>query len=111
MPLSEDLSVFLNDFGVSVTAGSVSGLGILDMPTQIVAGGQVLSTDYALTCRADQFGGLLYGDVVVVAGATYVVRETRLLDDGMFCEVSLQKDDSAIPSDGEDCTAYSIVMG
>lgn len=91
MPLSEDLSVFLNDFGVSVTAGPVSGLGILDMPTQIIAAGQVLSTDYALTCRADQFGTLQYGDSVTVAGVVYTVRETRFLDDGAFVEVALSK--------------------
>lgn len=91
MPLSEDLSVFLSDFGVSVTAGPVSGLGILDMPTQVIADGQVLSTDYALTCRADQFGNLLYGDAVTVGGVAYSVRETRRLDDGAFVEVALMK--------------------
>lgn len=91
MALTESLDAFLADFGVSVTAGSISGVGILDMPTQIIAAGQVLSTDYALTCRADQFGTLLYGDSVTVNGTGYSVRETRLLDDGMFVEISLSK--------------------
>ena len=91
MSLSEDLSVFLGDFGVSVTAGAVSGLGILDMPTEIVAGGQILSTDYTLLCRADEFGGLLYGAAITVDGVNYSVRENRLLDNGGFCEISLTK--------------------
>lgn len=91
MALSENLSVFLNDFGVSVTAGAISGVGILDMPGQVLAGGMVLSTDYTLTCKAADFGGLLYGDSVTVNGVAYTVRETRLLDDGGFVEIGLQK--------------------
>jgi len=91
MALSEDLSVFLNDFGVSVTAGAISGVGVLDMPGQLLAGGMVLSTDYTLTCKAADFGGLLYGDSVTVNGVAYTVRETRLLDDGGFVEIGLQK--------------------
>lgn len=91
MPLSENLSVFLNDFGVSCTAGAISGLGVLDMPGQVLAGGMVISTDYTLTCKAADFGGLLYGDLITVNGIAYAVRETRLLDDGAFVEIGLQK--------------------
>ena len=91
MPLSEDLSVFLNDFGVSCTAGAVTALGILDMPSQIISGDMVLSTDYTLTARAADFGGLKYGDSITVATVAYTVRETRLIDDGAFVEIGLQK--------------------
>ena len=42
MALNEDLNAFLNDFGVSCTAGAVNALGILDMPTQVLAGDQIL---------------------------------------------------------------------
>lgn len=91
MALSEDLSVFLNDFGVSCTAGAVSGLGILDMPTQVVAGEMVLTTDYTLTARAADFGGLYFGDGITVAGLNYQVREVRKIDDGAFVEIALQK--------------------
>lgn len=108
MPLSEDLSVFLNDFGVSVTAGPVSGLGILDMPTQIIAAGQVLSTDYALTCRADQFGHLLYGDSVTANGTAFSVRETRLLDDGAFVELSLSKLAPDATAPGSNPAAFTL---
>lgn len=89
MALTEDLNLFLNDFGVSCTAGAVSALGILDMPTQVVAGDMVLSSDYTLTARASDFGGLLYGDGITVDGVNYQVRETRKLDDGAFVEIAL----------------------
>lgn len=91
MPLNEDLGVFLDDFGVSCTAGAVTALGILDMPSQIISGDMVLSTDYTLTARAADFGGLKYGDSITVAAVAYTVRETRLIDDGAFVEIGLQK--------------------
>ena len=91
MPLTEDLGAFFNDFGVSCTAGAVSALGILDMPTQVLAGDQILSTDYTLTAKASDFGGLVYGDAITVAGVAYTVREARLIDDGALVELGLQK--------------------
>ena len=91
MAITEDLNLFLDDFGVSCTAGAISALGILDMPTQVVAGDMVLSTDYTLTARTADFGGLKYGDSITVATVSYQVRETRLIDDGVFVEIGLQK--------------------
>lgn len=89
--IDEDLNLFLQDFGVSCTSGAITGLGILDMPSQVISGDMVLTTDYALTCRAADFGGLKYGDSITVAGTAYQVRETRLVDDGAFVEIGLQK--------------------
>ena len=91
MAFTEDLDVFLADFGVSCTAGAVTALGILDMPTQVLAGDQILSTDYTLTAKASDFGSLLYGDGITVAGVVYTVREARLIDDGALVEIGLQK--------------------
>jgi hypothetical protein len=91
MALSEDLSVFLDDFGVSCTAGAVSAFGILDMPSQIISGDMVLTTDYTLMVRTADFGGLLYGDGITVDGVNYQVREVRKLDDGAFSEIALQR--------------------
>jgi hypothetical protein len=91
MAISEDLTVFLNDFGVSCTAGAISALGILDMPSQVISGDMVLTTDYSLTARAADFGGLKYGDAITVAGVNYQVREARKLDDGAFVEIGLTK--------------------
>jgi hypothetical protein len=89
--ITEDLSVFLNDFGVSCTAGVISALGILDMPSQVISGDMVLTTDYSLTARTADFGGLKYGDAITVAGVNYQVREARKLDDGAFVEIGLTK--------------------
>ena len=87
----EDLSVFLQDFGQTCTAGAVTALGILDMPTQVISGDMVLSTDYTLTARAADFGDLLAGAVITVGGVAYKVRETRKIDDGAFVQIALQK--------------------
>jgi len=89
--LTDDSSLYLSDFGVSVTAGAISGLGILDMPSEIIVDNQVLSTDYTLTCQASKFGDLLYGSEVNVNGAAYTVRTTMLLTDGVFVQLSLQR--------------------
>lgn len=91
MALTEDLNLFLNDFGVSCSAGAISALGILDMPSQIISGDMVLTTDYTLTARAADFGGLKFGDSITVAGTNYQVRETRKIDDGAFVEIGLTK--------------------
>lgn len=91
MALTEDLGIFLNDFGVSCTAGAITALGILDMPTQVLAGEMVLTTDYTLTAKVSDFGGLLFGDGITVDGVNYQVREVRRLDDGQFCEIGLSK--------------------
>jgi hypothetical protein len=91
MAISEDLTVFLNDFGVSCTAGAISALGILDMPSQVISGDMVLTTDYSLTARAADFGGLLFGDGITVDGVNYQVREVRKLDDGALVEIGLMR--------------------
>lgn len=89
--ITEDLGLFLNDFGVTCTAGAITAMGILDMPSQVVADGMVLTTDYKLTCRAADFGGLLYGDGITVDGVNYQVRDTMRIDDGKFVEIFLTK--------------------
>ena len=89
--ITEDLSLFLSDFGVSCTAGAVTALGILDMPSQVLAGEMVLSTDYTLTAKASDFGSLKYGDAITVAGTAYTVRETQYIDDGAMVQLGLQK--------------------
>jgi hypothetical protein len=91
MALTENLDVFLADFGVSVTAGAVSGVGILDMPGELVADGMIITTDYSLRCEASKFRTLAYGASITVDGAAYTIRENRLIEDGVFCVITLQK--------------------
>jgi hypothetical protein len=89
--ITEAPDLFLNDFGVAVSDGTVTGKGVLDMPGEIIAGGMVLTTDYQVTVRADQFGGKKYGDALTIGGVAYTVRETRLQDDGVFAIIYLTK--------------------
>lgn len=91
MALSEDLDLFLTDFGVTCTSGAVTASGILDMPSQVIADGMVLTTDYRLTVKTSQLGHLLYGDGITVDGVNYQVREAMKVDDGAFTELMLTK--------------------
>lgn len=95
MAFTENLNAFLNadEFAVAVSSGAISGLGILNMPDEVVAGGYVMSTDYTVLCKASEFGSLATGASVDVAGVTYTLkREPMLQDDGAFVELMLQKD-------------------
>lgn len=89
--LTDDPSIYLADFGVTVTAGGVTGTGILDMPSEILLDNQIISTEYTVTCEASKFGTLLYGSTVTVNSIAYVVRAAVLLTDGVFVQLSLQK--------------------
>ena len=91
MALTEDLNIFVDDFGLSCTAGATTANGILDMPSQVISDGMVLTTDYTLTARASAFCTLIRGDAITVAGIAYTVRETMLVGDGAFVQIALQK--------------------
>jgi hypothetical protein len=81
----------LADFGSSVTAGAVVGLGFMDRASQIIMNDNVVTVDYALTARTDQFGGLQYGDQVQHEGLTYRLQHEPLrLADGRFCVMVLE---------------------
>lgn len=83
--------LLLQDFGLSVTAGAVSGIGILDRNSEIILGGQVVMVDYMLTCRTDQFGELQYGADITVDEIGYRVRHEALrLSDGRYCSIPLE---------------------
>jgi hypothetical protein len=90
--LSTDLGVFLNDpFSVTATAGATTAHVLLDQPSQVLAGDMVLSTDYQITAQAADFGSLVSGDSITVDSVSYTVRDVRLIDDGLLCEITLQK--------------------
>jgi len=91
MLLVEDLSVFFNEFAVTVVKGAVTGNGIFDTPTSVTGDGMILSNEYMVTVRTSVFGVPLYGDAMTVDGASYTVREARLIDDGKLVEVILSK--------------------
>jgi hypothetical protein len=92
MAFTESLDPFLADFGVPVTAGAVSGLGILDQNSEIILGGEITIIDLLLTVPTAIFGSLSYGDLVTVDGASYKCEtQPQRFDDGTFCRVPLVK--------------------
>lgn len=87
-----DDDLFLSDFGASVTAGAISGIGILDKNSELILQGQVVMVDYALTCRTALFGALQYGASVAVGSDSYkVIHEPLQFADGVFCVVPLER--------------------
>jgi hypothetical protein len=94
MAFTEGLSAFLDldGFGVPVTAGAVSGVGILDLNSELILGGEINVIDYLLTVPTATFGDLGYGDAITVDGIDYKAETAPMLfDDGRFCRVALVK--------------------
>ena len=112
MAFTEDPALFLADFGVSCSAGAVSGLGILDQDSEMAFGGQVVFIPYLLTAEASKFGSLDYGDAITVNGVGYVVEhKPMLMDDGTFCRVPLAVTTTpASVNDSDNSTALQIAL-
>ena len=92
MALTEALDTYLSDFGVTVSDGTTTTKGILDRPGEVIAGGAVVSVDYALTIKASLYPSLKYGDTLTVDSGAYVVRHVQPMDDGAFKLVYMAKD-------------------
>ena len=84
-------AIFSDDLAVTVVAGGVTGKGILDEPTTIIAGDQIISTDYVLNCKASDYGSIATGGAVTVAGTAYTCRTNERDLDGLTCQISLSK--------------------
>ena len=84
-------AIFSDDLAVTVVAGGVTGKGILDEPTSIVAGDQVLYVDRVLHCKSSDFGTLVGGDSISVDSVNYKVRTCEKDIDGLTCQISLEK--------------------
>lgn len=99
LPPPTDIDWMLNDTGVSVSSGAITGKGILEQPQRLVQDGYVITTEWSLLCLASLFGGLIYGDPITAGGINFMVREARVLVDGALCELSLEKlaPDSSAP--------------
>jgi hypothetical protein len=112
MAFTEDPTLYLADFGVSCSAGAVSGVGILDQDSEMALGGDVVFIPYMLTAEASKFGGLEYGDSITVDGVGYIVEHKPMLtDDGTFCRVPLAITTTpASVNDSDNSTAFQIVM-
>jgi hypothetical protein len=86
-----DLDNFLSDFGVPVVLHGISIKGIFDIPTNVVGEGMVLTNDYIVTIKTPSAGIPVFGTAITVNGLAYTVRDARMVDDGLFCEVLVSK--------------------
>ena len=92
MSFADDIDTMLGSpFGVSCTAGGVTANGILDEPTSVVAGDQVIFVDRVLHCKFADFGSLGAGDSISVNSVNYKVRTNEQDLDGLTCQISLEK--------------------
>lgn len=89
--IAESPDAFLTDFGVPVVFGALTVNGILDMPTEVLSGNMVLSTDYQLTFRTSALPNLAYASAITVGGVAYTVKSVRQIDDGTFSIADIQK--------------------
>lgn len=87
-----DPDFLLADFGACVTAGAISGIGVLDENSQITLQGQAIIVNHALTCRTDLFGSLQHGAAITVNGEIFKVdHEPMRVADGTYCVIPLEK--------------------
>lgn len=81
MDFASDLSALYADFGrpaiLHPVAGGIdsNGLAILNLPGTAIVGGEMLATDLSLHYPAETFPVVSRGDVFVIDGVHYVVRE------------------------------------
>jgi hypothetical protein len=93
LDFQEDLDAFFDTpgFTVSVVLGSTTGVGYFDTPSEIIANGLVLTTDYSVVVKTSDFSSVSQGDTMTVDSVNYTVREPMLLDDGKIMRVMLEK--------------------
>jgi hypothetical protein len=93
LDFQEDLDAFFDTpgFTVPVVFGSTTGVGYFDTPSEIIANGLVLTTDYSVVVKTSDFSSVSQGDTMTVDSVNYTVREPMLLDDGKIMRVMLEK--------------------
>lgn len=89
--ITDDASLYLQDFGKTVVIGTASGLGILDAPGDRIIGDMVMAVDYALTVPASLASGVKYGTALTVDGVAFTVKENQPQQDGLFHVLMLEK--------------------
>ena len=94
LSFTEDLDAFFDTpgFTVPVAFGMTTGVGYFESPTEVIADGVVLTTDFAVVVKTSDFSTVTSGSAMTVDGVAYTVREPMLLDDGKIMRVMLMKD-------------------
>lgn len=89
--LTENLDLFLSDFGVNATLNGVTTLRVLFereySPIEFGAEGHSITA----TTRTDAVSGVHHGDSLLIEGHTYKVIGIHPIQDGKFTELVLKE--------------------
>jgi len=91
--LAEDLDLFFDDFGQSVTVGGATITAIFDNPYKEIdlQSGQVASRDPQLHCKTSDVTGATKGTTAVVDAVNYTVAEPPMPDGHGMTTLVLKK--------------------
>ena len=84
-------AVFSDDLAIDVSANGTNGKGLLEQPTAIALGGEVIYYDYRLYLKKSDYSTLKTGDSITVSNVAYTVRQVDVDLDNLILEVTIQK--------------------
>ena len=89
----QDIPFLLQDTGVPVVIGGVSGVGLLDENDQVLVsdrnGGEVLIPMTTLTVQSSAFPNMRIDTAVTVNGTNYTIRERLKTGDAALTKILL----------------------
>jgi hypothetical protein len=89
----QDIPFLLQDTGVPVVVGGVSGVGLLDENDQVLVsdrnGGEVLVPMTTLTVQSSAFPSMRIDTAVTVNGTNYTIRERIKTGDAALTKILL----------------------
>lgn len=92
MNFDDDLPVFLADFGVLATVGSVTHKVLFNKPDATIFDGGQVTSDYQMRYVASDFPALHNGQAITVDGVNYHIKgEPMAMSDGKFKQADLKK--------------------
>ena len=96
MAFVEDIDEFFDEFGVAASFGAETVNVLYDSPESIIAGGDVISADYAISYKTGHFRDMGYGDIIKVEIApgckeSFTVNSVMTIEDGKLTRATLSK--------------------
>ena len=91
--ITEDLNLFFADFGVSFTAGAISGMCIKDMSGFGILDDRIVDPGHVVLVKTSAFNNLFSGISATVAGRPFLIKDAMPVEDGAFSLVTLKEID------------------